>query len=76
MAIAKPAISATTVVAPRVPKRSAAQPTSGKNTNAMGTSRVANTPHNPNISCDPANRVTSNAIASPMRDHVQSVDRP
>ena len=40
------------VVAPRAPNRRPAQPTIGKNTNAIGTSRVANRPHSPNISCD------------------------
>ena len=40
-------------------RRSAGPPSrrSGKNTNAIGTSRVANMPHSPNISCDPANSV-------------------
>ena len=44
--------------------------------NAIGTSRVADTPHSPNISCDPPNSARSNAIASPARGHVQAFDRP
>ena len=64
MAMAKPEINATTVAAPRGPKRKPAQPTIGKNTNATGTLRVANRPHNPNITCELRNNATNSARPS------------
>ncbi len=75
-AIANAAIIATIVVEPRAPNRSPAQPTIGKKINAIGTSRVANTPHRPNISCDPAKSVRKRATASPTRGQLHTVGRP
>ena len=75
-AMANAAITATIVVAPRAPNRRPAQPTIGKNTNAIGTSRVAKTPHSPNISCEPANSASNSATPSPTRGQVQAIARP
>ncbi len=76
MAMAKPEINATTVAAPRGPKRRPAQPTIGKNTNAIGTFRVANRPHNPNMTCELRNNVMNSARPSPTRRQVHLISRP
>ena len=68
---AKAATAATMVAAPRGPKRRPAQPINGKNTNAIGTSRRAKTPHRPNISCVPTSRAANRPRTSATFCHPQ-----
>src|SRR6478735_9657002 len=75
-AMGNAASAATTSVAPWAPNRRPAQPTIGKNTNVIGTSRVASTPQSPNISCEAPNSDRNTASSSPTRGHVHSTRRP